>query len=63
MICLFLLLDRTKWKCDKCPHELTREYVKQVFTNARNDAMARCKYLFDINYIFKSEQPSCSIKI
>ncbi|XP_038111924.1 SET domain-containing protein SmydA-8 [Culex quinquefasciatus] len=31
----------TKWKCDKCLHELTREYVKQVFTNARNDAMAR----------------------
>ncbi|XP_055623111.1 SET domain-containing protein SmydA-8-like isoform X2 [Toxorhynchites rutilus septentrionalis] len=29
----------SKWKCEKCSQEINREYVKQVLTAARNDAM------------------------
>ncbi|XP_058457251.1 SET domain-containing protein SmydA-8-like [Malaya genurostris] len=28
-----------KWECNKCRNQLNRDYVKQMFTDARNDAM------------------------
>ncbi|XP_058834417.1 SET domain-containing protein SmydA-8-like [Topomyia yanbarensis] len=36
----------SKWECNKCSNQLNRDYVKMVFTSARNDAMA-CSFDID----------------